>query len=47
MCENCKNKNVCKWVENISECENFKNSLLPKSPIKITIECEKRRVINA
>lgn len=43
MCDECKNKDVCKWLDTVNNINNFKETQDSASPVKITITCERRR----
>lgn len=44
MCENCKNKDVCKWIETLNNLIEYYESQDKSAPIKIDVSCSKRRV---
>ena len=44
MCENCKNKDVCKWVDDVNKIKEYDKNRDEKSPVKINLICQRKRV---
>lgn len=43
-CNNCKNKDVCKWIDLLNSLYETYENTDKSAPIKIIIECSKRRL---
>ena len=47
MCDNCKNKEVCKYKEKTIRGDNYLNDLVTQTCLTVEIKCKERRVENA
>lgn len=43
ICDNCKNKEVCKYKEKSIECEDYLKNLVTQTSLSIEIKCKERR----
>lgn len=47
ICDNCKNKEVCKYKEKTIEGNDYLNNLVSQTCLNIEIKCKERREENA
>ena len=47
ICDNCKNKEVCKYKEKAKNGDDYLNNLVSQSCLSIEIKCKERRKENA